>query len=407
MTGAMTTPGLMPVEEALAAILASVIPVADHEQVSLLVALERVLAEDVISPVDVPPADNSAMDGYCYHHEDVPAEGALLPVTQRIPAGTAPQPLQRGTAARIFTGAEVPPGATVVCMQENCRVEGDSVWVPSLPAGNDVRPRGQDVAVGQVVLAAGTRLQPQHLGLLASMGIVGVRVFRRIKAAVISTGNELVEPGEPLVGGQIYNSNRYTLFGLLTQLGVEVMDLGIIADDLAATEEALRVAATADCIFSSGGASVGEEDHVKAAIATLGSLQLWKLAIKPGKPFAYGDVLGTPFLALPGNPAAVFVTFAVLCRPWLLKKQGANEWQAAEMMLPANFQRRKAPARQDYIRARAELVDGVWMVSPHVNQSSGALFSACWGNGFAVLPMGCTVERGQPVRFIPYSSVLG
>lgn len=400
-------PGLMPVEEALAAILSQVTPVAESEQVSLTQALERVLAVDVVSPVDVPPADNSAMDGYCYHHEDVPAGGALLPVSQRIPAGTAPAPLQRGTAARIFTGAEIPAGATVVCMQENCRVEGDAVWVPALPRGNDIRGKGQDIALNQVVIQAGTRLQPQHLGLLASMGIASVAVYRRLKAAVISTGNELVEPGQSLAGGQIYNSNRYTLFGLLAQLGIEVMDLGIVADNPDATEAALREAANADCIFSSGGVSVGEEDHVKAAIEKLGSLTLWKLAIKPGKPFAYGEVLGTPFLALPGNPAAVFVTFAILCRPWLLKKQGVLEWQSTEMALPANFECRKPAGRQEYLRARAEQVDGQWVVTPYANQSSGVLFSACWGNGFAILPIGATVERGQPVRFIPYSGVLG
>lgn len=407
MSDCCAKPGLMPIDEALAIVLANVKPVTDVQCVSLMDALGRVLAQDVVSPVDVPPAANSAMDGYCFHHDDVPAEGALLAVSQRIPAGTAPQPLPRGTAARIFTGAELPEGATVVAMQEVCRPEGHSVWVPALSAGNDVRPRGQDIAAGQVVIQAGTRLQPQHLGLLASMGIVDVMVFRRLVAAVISTGDELVEPGNPLAPGQIYNSNRYTLFGLLNNLGIDVLDLGIVADTPDATEVALRKAAQADCILSSGGVSVGEEDHVKAAIDRLGHLNLWKLAIKPGKPFAYGDVLGTPFLALPGNPAAVFVTFCVLCRPWLLKKQGASAWQSIEMQLPANFSRKKPAGRQEYLRARAELVNGQWMATPYHNQSSGVLFSSCWGNGFAVVPMNSTVEPGQPVQFIPYSEVVG
>ncbi len=407
MSEHFSTSGLRPVEEALASILEGIEPVADVLAIPLIEANGRVLAQDIVSPVDVPPADNSAMDGYCYHHDDVPPEGALLEISQRVPAGAAPAPLLRGTAARIFTGAEIPANATVVAMQEVCRPEGTGVWVPALTPGNDIRPKGQDIALGQVVIKAGTRLQPQHLGLLASMGVARVTVYRRLKAAVISTGDELVEPGSPLAPGKIYNSNRYTLAGMLQNLGVEVIDLGIVADNPDATEAALREAANADCIFSSGGVSVGEEDHVKAAIDKLGKLNLWKLAIKPGKPFAYGHVLGTPFLALPGNPAAVFVTFCILCRPWLLKKQGVSDGQSMEVLLPANFSRKKPASRQEYLRARAEQVDGRWVVTPFHNQSSGVLFSACWGNGFAIVPLGGTVETGQPVRFIPYSEVLG
>ncbi|CBL44532.1 Molybdopterin binding domain [gamma proteobacterium HdN1] len=394
---------LVAVELALSQILADVRPIEETEVLVLNDALGRILAADFLAPLDVPPADNSAMDGYCYCREDVPDEGARLPISQRIPAGKAPQALKRGTAARIFTGAEMPAGADVVVMQEVCTLHGDSVEVPARAVGNDIRRRGQDVQAGQVVIAKGARLAAQHIGLLASMGVARVAVLRRLKVAVLSTGDELVEPGQPLHAGQIYNANRYTLSALLQQLNVDVIDLGIVPDRLDATEIALREAAEkADCILSSGGVSVGEEDHVKTAIERLGDLTLWKLAIKPGKPFAYGHVLNTPFLALPGNPAAAFVTFLILCRPWLQKAQGGLDHAPIEVRLAADFSHEKAAPRQEYLRARAELRDGQWWAVPFHNQSSGILFSACWGNGLAVVPLNETIAHGQLVRFISY-----
>ncbi|HEB28487.1 MAG TPA: molybdopterin molybdenumtransferase MoeA [Porticoccus sp.] len=412
--------GLQPVEQALETLLSSAQPMTETERVPVEQALGRVLAEDQQSTVDVPPADNSAMDGFAYNSADTQGpsfqkrESVTLPISQRIPAGLAPQPLQPGTAARIFTGAEVPAGADIVVMQENCQWndapdDKNQVTLPAEPkAGDNIRPQGQDIKSGSVIMSRGHRIKPQDMGLLASVGIAEVPVFRKLKVAVLSTGDELVEPGTELPPGHIYNSNRYTLAGQMKALGFDYIDLGIVPDNFEATEQALRkAAAEADCIVTSGGVSVGEEDHVKACVEKLGSLDLWRLAIKPGKPLAFGNVLGTPILGLPGNPAAVFVTCAIIARPFLLKCQGASELLPTPIQVVANFDRPKPAKRQEYLRAKLVLNEqGMACAELAGNQSSGVLSTASVGNGFAVHPLGGTITSGEPVQFLLFSDLL-
>jgi molybdopterin molybdotransferase len=399
---------LMPVADALTRLLERVEPVAAAESVKLPGATGRVLSQDVVAVIDVPPAPNSAMDGYAVNHADIPAEGGWLPVSRRITAGAdASAPLVAGTAARIFTGAELPPGTDTVIMQEDVRVEGDKVWLPSVLRGENVRPAGQDVRRGEIVLTAGTRLAPQHVGLAASIGKRTLPVYRRLRVALLSTGDELIEPGDTLRPGAIYNSNRYLLAELLRICGYDVIDHGVAGDRPEIIEAVLCKAAGADVIISSGGVSVGEEDHVRAVIDRLGAVDLWKLAIKPGKPFAFGHVCGTPYLALPGNPASAFVTFLLLCKPWLALRQGATWTQPVSMRFPAGFERRKAGNRDEYLRARVSQVQGEWRVVPHENQSSGMLSSACWSNGLALVPAGMVVGQGDAVEFLPFEGLVG
>jgi molybdopterin molybdotransferase len=400
-------PGLKPVDEALAQLLNSVQVTTRTESVLLVQALGRVLAQDVLSSVYVPPADNSAMDGYCLRFEDF-SEGVPLRISQRIAAGVAPDPLQAGTLARIFTGAEIPPNANTVVMQEDCTASDDGVVIHEAPKlGQNIRAQGQDIQQGQVVLARGARLRPQDMGLLASVGVDRVQVYKPLTVAVLSTGDELVEPGSALAKGQIYNSNRYTLMGLLQGLGMNIVDLGVVADDADATQTAfIEAASKADLVISSGGVSVGEEDHIKSVLERIGSLEFWKLAIKPGKPFTFGQIMDTPFAGLPGNPAAVFVTFALLCRPWLLKMQGATEYMPQTISVKAAFRTRKAGARQEYLRAKLLTSNNEPVAEIYPNQSSGILFSASWGNGFAVIPPGQVVAEGGEVAFLLYDQLL-
>ncbi|MDH0866181.1 gephyrin-like molybdotransferase Glp [Mitsuaria sp. GD03876] len=409
---------MLPMEEAIERLLSQVTSLGRTESVATPLARGRVLARDLVSPLDVPPYDNSAMDGYAMRAADVAAlggEGAVLPVSQRVPAGSVPGPLQPGTAARIFTGATVPDGADTVLMQEVCEAIPDAagaslgqvrIHAPLTP-GLHIRRRGEDLRVGQPVLAAGSRLNAASLGLAATAGAAALTVAAKPRVALFSTGDELVLPGEPLGPGQIYNSNRTTLHALLLAMGCEVRDLGIVPDSLEATRAALREAAKdADLILSSGGVSVGEEDHLKPALEHEGRLDLWQIAIKPGKPLAFGEVTSvggrTWFMGLPGNPVSSFVTFLLFVRPVLLRMQGATQLAPRGFLLPAEFTWTKADKRREFLRAKLSDAGGLQLFG---NQSSGVMSSAAWADGLIDLPPGSTVEPGQVLRFLPFNDL--
>jgi molybdopterin molybdotransferase len=379
--------------------------VTETEAVAVTAALGRVLAAPQISAITVPPLDNSAMDGYAVRVADVAVPGVKLQVTQRILAGAVGAPLMPGTAARIFTGAPVPPGADAVLMQEYCSAEGEAVVIHALPRpGDNIRRAGEDIEAGAQILAAGTRIGAAEMGLAASVGLADLPVFRRLKVACFFTGDELVTPGAPLSPGQIYNSNRYTLTGLLQELGCELIDLGIVPDTLEATEAALaRAAHEADVVVTSGGVSVGEADYVKTAVETLGRVEMWKVAMKPGKPIVYGRVNDADFIGLPGNPVSAFVTFCLFVRPFLLKRMGVAEVLYRAFAVQADFAWTKTGARREFLRARLQ-TNGRLALFP--NQSSGVLTSCAWADGLVDLGIGQTVQPGDWVRFIPFSELL-
>jgi len=379
------------------------------EAVPVELALGRVLAQPQVATISVPPLDNSAMDGYAVRAAEC-APGALLAVSQRIAAGQVGEVLAVGSVARIFTGAPVPPGADAVVMQEHCTVDGDKMQINHQPEpGENIRRAGEDIHPGDTILAAGTRLDAAAMGLAASVGLAELPVYRRLKVASFSTGDELVQPGTALGAGQIYNSNRYTLAGLVQGLGCEWLDLGSVPDTLAATLGALqRAAAMADVVITSGGVSVGEEDHVKAAVEQLGKIDLWKVAMKPGKPLVYGRVGEADFIGLPGNPVSTFVTFVLFARPFLLSRMGVVDVLPKTYRVLAAFDWAKPGERREFLRARLVVsAEGVLQAQLFPNQSSGVLTSAVWADGLVDIDIGRTVTRGELVRFIPFSEVLG
>ncbi|MBH3459101.1 MULTISPECIES: gephyrin-like molybdotransferase Glp [Pseudomonas] len=395
----------MPVEEALERLLAlaEAAPISETEEVELADAEGRVLAHDLFASVDLPPWPNSAMDGYALRLADW--QGEPLPVSQRIFAGHAPAPLQPGTCARIFTGAPLPEGADCVEMQENAEVldDGRVRFVEALAPHQNVRPQGQETRAGEQVMNAGTLLGPIELGLAATLGHGYLRVRRRVRVAVLSTGDELVEPGLPLGPGQIYNSNRRLLVSWLQRMGCEVIDAGILADDLALTRQCLASLGDVDLILSTGGVSVGEADYLGMALREAGELALWKLAIKPGKPLTFGHFRGVPVIGLPGNPASTLVTFALLTRPYLLRRLGVEQVTPLRFDVPAGFDWPKPGNRREYLRARIE----GGQVRIYSNQSSGVLRSAAWAEGLVEVREGTTVSPGDSVTFIPFSELLG
>ena len=400
------SPGLISVEQAIENILAKAEPVEQIEQVDILEALNRVLAEDLFSTIDVPGYDNSAMDGYAVHSEDCQSPGCMLPVTQRIPAGQVGSALEAGSAARIFTGAPVPEGADAVVMQEMCVQEGNNVTLNTIvKAGSNVRRAGEDIARGEAVLHAGKRLRAQELGLLASVGLAEFKVKRRLKVATFFTGDEIVTPGQPLAPGQIYNSNRYTLRGLLQTMDCEVVDLGIVPDTLEATVDVLKRAAKgADLVITSGGVSVGEEDYVRIALEELGELSMWRIAMKPGKPVAFGKVGDALFMGLPGNPVSVFVTFLLFARALILKLQGAGEYLVKPVSVIADFDWQKVK-RQEYLRVRLMHKDNRAMAQLYPHQGSGVLSSASWADGLVEVKMGKDIKKGEIVNYLPFEGL--
>lgn len=380
------------------------------EVVDSFEALGRVLAEDLVSPVNVPPLDNSAMDGYAVRCADVPADGVALPQSQRVAAGQVGVELAPGTCARIFTGAPVPPNADAVVMQEQCEASPDAVRFLTAPKlGQNIRRQGEDIASGATVLSRRLRLSPAALGVAASVGAASLQVFKQPRVAVLTTGNELVMPGQALPAGAIYNSNRHMLRGLIQATGARSSDLGIIPDDLAATRTKLRQAAQEhDLILTSGGVSVGEEDHLKAAVQAEGELSFWQLAIKPGKPFVFGrirrqDGSHALYMGLPGNPAASFVTFLLLVRPVLGALSGEPWSWPAPTLLRADFDWPRADKRREFVRVRRNAAGGVSLY-PH--QGSGVLTSAVWADGLVDLAPGQTVQRGDAVAFVALSDWL-
>lgn len=408
---------LKPLDNALAELLAFASPLLRWDTVSTFDADGRVLAQDVVSALQVPPQDNSAMDGYALRCEDVLGDKPLV-VSQRIPAGSHGAPLQPGTAARIFTGAPVPAGANAIVMQEDCELlatdagASPSIVVKQAPQpGQWIRRAGEDVTQGAVVLGQGTRLGPAGLGLAASIGLAQLQVVAKPRVALFSTGDELIMPGdvppERMTPGAIYNSNRFFLRALLHRAGCEVTDLGIVPDRLEATVAALRSASEHhDLILTSGGVSVGEEDHIKPAVQSLGELNLWQIAMKPGKPFAYGRIGQgegvAHFIGLPGNPVSSFVTFMLLVRPFLLKLQGATEVAHKSIALPADFTWARPDKRREFLRVRRKADGGLELFA---NQSSGVLTSAVWGDGVVDNPPGQAIAPGDLVRYIPFNEL--
>lgn len=400
---------LMPVEEALELVAARIPPIGEIETVSLVEADGRFLASDAIAPIDLPVFDNSAVDGYAVAHADLAADGpTVLPISARIAAGEAASDIvARQTAARIFTGAPMPPGTDTVFMQEDVVIDEDGrvALPPGLRKGANRRPRGEDIARGSIAVPAGRRLEPRDIALLAALGVTAVEVRRRPRVAVFSTGNELRDPGQTLGAAAIYDSNRFSLQVMLKRAGCEVSDLGILPDNRDTTAKRLDAATdTHDLIVTSGGVSTGEEDHVRAAIAASGSMVFWRLGIKPGRPLAMGVINGTPLIGLPGNPVAVFVTFAHVLRPLVIALSGGKPSPLAAMTVFAGFDYRKKAGRREYVRVSLEQSDGRTVARKYPIDGAGVLTSLTRTDGMVELPESCTdVRNGDPISFYAYS----
>jgi len=396
--------GLLSVDEALERLLAGARPVGETESVPTLSATDRVLAQAQRSTMNVPPLDNSAMDGYAVRLADLKGPEPRLRVAQKILAGVVGGPLAAGTAARIFTGAPIPAGADAVVMQEHCTAEGDQIVLKKIPQpGEWVRRVGSDIRTGDVILPAGIRLRPQDTGLAASIGIAALPVFRRVRLGLFFTGDELVMPGDPLPPGRIYNSNRFTLNGLARSFDCEVRDYGIVPDSLEATREVLRrAAAECEVIVTSGGVSVGDADFVKPAVEAEGELLMWRISMKPGRPLAFGRVARASFIGLPGNPVSSFVTFLIFVRPFLLKTQGIAQVIPRAIQARADFDWPEPDARREFLRVKWNARGGLDL---YPTQDSAVLMSTAWADGLVDNPADRAIRAGETVTFMPYSEL--
>jgi molybdopterin molybdotransferase len=400
-----TTP-LLAYDEALALLTGSVAAAGKIVESPLLQAPGSILAETIVAGIDVPGCAMSAMDGYAINTADLATDGATrLPLTQRIAAGDATATLAPGSAARIFTGAPVPSGADAVIMQEQVDADDDSIRFEQRPhSGQNVRPAGNDIRGGTAILRQGSRLRPQDIGLAASVGLQSLPVYAPLRVGIFFTGDELVEPGETLASGKIYDSNRYTLHGMLQSLGCEIVDLGLVGDTLAQTREAmLEASARADLVVTSGGVSVGDEDHVRIAIEQLGELRMWRLAVKPGKPLAYGQINDTAFIGLPGNPVSVFATFCLFVCPVIQVMQGRAWRKPIALPLRADFDWPRPDSRREFLRARLARDEDQTVVQVFANQDSGVLTSTVWADGFVEIPENQTVRAGDTVNYLSFA----
>lgn len=391
---------MLEIHEARAKMLAAIIPKANHQPCALADCLGRYLAEDITASINVPPADNSAMDGYAIHTAEITSYPVTLPISQRIAAGVAPQPLTKGTAARIYTGAEVPAGCDAVVMQENCELleEGRICIMQHTTPHENIRPCGQDIKKGSIVLRKHKKITPQDIGLLASIGVTEVHVFTPVKIAFVGTGDELIAPGTPLKPGQIYNSNQPMLIAMLTEMGCEVVSNCWVEDTLEATIRALKDAShVADIVITTGGVSVGDEDHVKNAVNTLGSIDLWKINIKPGKPIAFGKINQAIFIGLPGNPVSAFITFLLFGKPVIETLQGGMYQEIPPFYLPALFEVAKPQRRPEFFRVKLTAQG----VEKYPSQSSGVLSSVCWSDALALIPANTIIAPHDLVQVWP------
>jgi len=398
---------MIDIEQALQQLLNHCQPVTGSERLTLDQCLGRTLAGAIIAPLDSPPFDNSAMDGYAIISSDIPDQGQRsLTINQTIAAGDCGTTLSSGQAARILTGAPIPPGADCVVIQEDCQVNNNQITLSGpVKSGANIRPAGDDIRRGSTVLSQGLRLQPQHIAVAASLGLSELPVQRSLRVATLTTGDELLNPGQPLGPGQIYNSNQATLTALLQTYRCEIIDYGILADDQTLIEDTLsKAAASADLIISSGGVSVGDRDYLKAAVEKLGQLELWRIAIKPGKPMAFGHIQSTPFFGLPGNPVSLFITFMLLVRPYLLRLQGSIEVDITPIRAKARFEHCGPKHRQEYLRARLQReTNGENSVIIYPNQGSAVLSSASWADCLAIIPKNSHINEGMAVDVIPLS----
>ena len=408
MTAACDRDQLRTVEQAIQALLEHLKGLPRSEIIALKHALGRVLREPINASMDIPAWDNSAMDGYAFNYAQAQQQQFKLPISARIAAGdTDLEPLLENTAVRIFTGAPLPAGADTVAVQEDCQLDDQGrVQLPETKRGQHVRYQAEEIAIGQSVLEQGCLLRAQEVGLLASLGYSEVQVYRPLRVGLISSGNELRQPGENLEHGQLYDVNRYSISSLLQGWGLDVQCYGVMPDQLQASAQVLqKAAAENDILLSTAGVSVGEEDHLKAAIEQLGELHLWRVAIQPGKPLAFGEINDTPWVGLPGNPAAAFVTALVIARPFLRRAQGITSAETLGMQLPAAFSWDKARPRRQYLRAKLELKHNASWVTLHPQQGSAMLTAACWAEGLAMIEADSQVQERDLVTFIPFSQL--